>query len=57
MEILPYDLYDKNGTQGDDWLNFVQPLYANIPVMTSVRKPRRNLRFLTLYFQIHDAYA
>jgi hypothetical protein len=31
-----YDLYDDNGTNGDNWLNFVQPLYANIPVMTSV---------------------
>jgi len=29
-----YDLYNENGTRGDVWLNSVQSIYANVPVMT-----------------------
>ncbi|KAI8387982.1 Metallo-dependent phosphatase-like protein [Radiomyces spectabilis] len=30
-----YDMADFNGTKGDDYMNFVQPIYANLPVLTT----------------------
>eukprot|EP01137_Pigoraptor_chileana_P002603 Opistho-2@41675 len=29
-----YDMFRDNATYGDNWFNFVEPLYAQIPVMT-----------------------
>ena len=40
-----YDMYDDNGTNGDNWLNYVQPVYANIPVMTSVGNHEEKYNF------------
>jgi hypothetical protein len=30
-----YDLSDFNGTKGDDFMNFAQAFYANIPILTT----------------------
>ena len=29
-----YDMFRDNASLGDAWFNFVEPIYANIPVMT-----------------------
>lgn len=30
-----YDMADFNGTKGDDYMNFVQSFYANVPILTT----------------------
>jgi DNA repair exonuclease SbcCD nuclease subunit len=31
-----YNMDDFNGTKGDEFLNFMQELYANLPIQTAV---------------------
>lgn len=31
-----YDLADFNGTKGDEYMNFAQEFYANLPILTTV---------------------
>lgn len=30
-----YDLADFNGTKGDEYMNFAQEFYANVPILTT----------------------
>lgn len=34
-----YDMYADNATMGDEWFNFVEPVYSPVPVMTCIGVP------------------